>query len=625
MSGRPEVHEDAAVLAQRIVEATGGDIVLGLPIGIGKPNHLVNALYALAQDDESISLRIFTALTLELPAGKNELQRRFIEPLVERLFAGIPALDYATDLRRNALPPNVQVNEFFLLAGKWLGHPGVQQSYTSANYAHGANCLRQTGFNVWAQLVAEDGSGDGQRLSLGGNTDITLDILDAMRFRGGRCLFVGQLNSELPFMPGPAALPAESFDYLLAGEANDYPLFPLVNKPLDDAQHAIGIRAAALVPDGGSIQIGIGSIGDAFGAGLLMRHQEPELFREILERLGGGPEGDLAHTGSFAKGLYGISEMFVPAFLPLYEGGVLKRRAADGALLHGGFFVGPKAFYQRLREMPEAERAAFQMREISFVNTLYGDEAGKRQDRVDARFINNAMLVTALGAVTSDALEDGRVISGVGGQHDMVAQAFALDGARAVIALKSTRRQEGRLTSNVVWSYGNTTIPRHLRDIIVTEYGVADLRYRSDRDCVRAMLRLTDSRFQSGLIEKAQAAAKLEPDFRLAEDAPVNEPGRISEALAPAHEAGWCRTFPFGTGFTEEEQKLLPALQRLKEVAQRPPLFGAAAAAAAFTGSAEPDELPLLKRLDLDAPEGLRERALQRAVLWALRDVANGH
>lgn len=54
-----------------------------------------------------------------------------------------------------------------------------------------------------------------------------------------------------------------------------------------------------------------------------------------------------------------------------------------------------------------------------------------------------------------------------------------LEGARAVTALNSTHESNGRTTSNIVWSYGHTTSPRHLRDLVVTEYGVADLRGHS--------------------------------------------------------------------------------------------------------------------------------------------------
>src|SRR5205814_3537017 len=124
------------------------------------------------------------------------------------------------------------------------------------------------------------------------------------------------------------------------------------------------------------------------------------------------------------------------------------------------------------------------MKAVSFTNEIYDDEAAKRRARVDARFVNNAMLATLLGGVVSDALDDGRVVSGVGGQYNFVAQAFALEGARSIITLESTRPSGRTTMSNVRWSYGHLTIPRHLRDIIVTEYGVADLRGKPDHDVI---------------------------------------------------------------------------------------------------------------------------------------------
>ena len=68
------------------------------------------------------------------------------------------------------------------------------------------------------------------------------------------------------------------------------------------------------------------------------------------------------------------------------------------------------------------------MMPVSFTNQLYGDEDIKRRARVDARFVNNAMMATLMGAAISDGLENGQVVSGVGGQYNFVAQAFELAG-----------------------------------------------------------------------------------------------------------------------------------------------------------------------------------------------------
>src|SRR3954447_5405759 len=99
---------------------------------------------------------------------------------------------------------------------------------------------------------------------------------------------------------------------------------------------------------------------------------------------------------------------------------------------------------------------------VSFTSQLYGDEEINRRARVDARFVNNAMMATLLGAVISDGLEDGQVVSGVGGQYNFVAQAFALQGARSILTVESTRQAGAKADSNIRWSYGHETIPRHL-------------------------------------------------------------------------------------------------------------------------------------------------------------------
>ena len=59
------------------------------------------------------------------------------------------------------------------------------------------------------------------------------------------------------------------------------------------------------------------------------------------------------------------------------------------------------------------------------------------------------------------------------------------------------------------------TIPRHLRDIVLTEYGVADVRGRSDADVAAAMLAIADSRFQPALLAEAQRAGKLPASYRI--------------------------------------------------------------------------------------------------------------
>ena len=91
--------------------------------------------------------------------------------------------------------------------------------------------------------------------------------------------------------------------------------------------YAAGLHAASLVPDGGTLQIGIGSLGDAVTQGLILRHRNNENFRNILSTLGLRHRGGRRACGAFRSGLYGCSEMFVEGLLDLFRAGVLKRES----------------------------------------------------------------------------------------------------------------------------------------------------------------------------------------------------------------------------------------------------------------------------------------------------------
>jgi len=609
--GSPRKFADPSTLADAIIAEVGRNIVLGLPLGLGKANHVANALLQRAVADPSINLRIFTALTLEKPAYKTELERRFLAPIIERLFGGYPALDYAQALHQGTLPKNVQVDEFFFLAGRWLTNDTAQRNYISANYTHACEYLLARGVNVIAQLVAARPQSGARRYSLSCNTDLTLDLLDARRSGGAKFLLVGQVNAQLPFMPGAGDRPEEDFSHILESPQTDFPLFAPPKQPINFTEYAIGLHVARLIADGGTLQIGIGEEGDAAVHAMILRHRENAAFRDAVSSLTRSAQPlAIEERAPFSHGLYGVSEMFVDGFLELLQAGILKREV-DGVLLHGGFFLGPQSFYRRLREMDPATLAKIQMTHISFTNQLYGDEEAKKSARVKARFVNNAMMATALGAIVSDGLEDGRVVSGVGGQYNFVEQAFALPGARSILAINATRSMASKTQSNVRWSYGHQTIPRHLRDIVVSEYGIADLRGKSDEHVVAAMLAITDSRFQDELLRRAKEAGKIANSFEIPAAHRENTPERIVTALTPLRDKGLLPQFPFGTDFTAVEQRLIPALETLKEAS---PAALARIALAGLGGGAN-DEL---ERLGLDRPASASDfvyRALVRGAL----------
>ncbi|MEX6675037.1 acetyl-CoA hydrolase/transferase C-terminal domain-containing protein [Pseudomonas sp. W2Oct36] len=614
---------------------------MGMPLGLGKPNRFANALYARIKSLPDRHLTIYTALCLGRPDGGDGLQGRFLEPFLERVFDDYPELDFLTDLRRDDLAPNVHVQQFFMQPGSLLGSVEAQQDYVSSNYSHAARDINANGLNLIAQLIARDPQRPDQ-LSLSCNPDITLDLLPLVEKRRGlgeRILMLGHVHSDLPYMQGDAEVSADTFDLLIEHEERST-LFSTPNMPVGIQDHFIGLYASTLVRDGGTLQIGIGSMGDALTAALLARQADNETYRACLAELDGistwkpliEAQGGVM---PFATGLYGCSEMLVNGLLVLLDAGIIRRKVyadielqqmandgvldesvyGDGVLIHGGFFLGPRSFYERLREFTPAQIAQINMTAISYINELYGNETLKRLQRRDARFINSCFTVTLLGAAVSDQLADGRVVSGVGGQYNFVAQGHALEGARSVLILRSWRESGGEVNSNIVWDYAHTTIPRHLRDIVVTEYGIADLRGKTDSAVIEALLNISDSRFQPGLIDQAQKAGKLPKDFRLDPLFSQNTPERLKDIR---HQfPSLFVEYPLGSDFTAEERDLLRALNWLKSKFKLTEIIELGKATLeAPDASAYPEHL---QRMGLDHPQGLRDELYQRLVLAGLQ------
>src|SRR3979411_549475 len=250
----PKLFSDPEAIAEDIIRDVGTNLVVGLPLGLGKANHVINALYARAAADRSLDLTFFSGLTLEKPKPNNLLERRFIAPVIDRLFGGYPDLSYADALHAGALPPNIKVIEFFFLAGRWLHVPFAQQHYISANYTHASSYILERGLNVITQLVAKRVVDGATRYSLSCNPDTTLDILRARSERRASFKLIGQVNSELPFMPGAGDLAADEFSAVLDSPATDFPLFAPPAEPIGDTKYAIGLHAAARMCGGGPAQ-----------------------------------------------------------------------------------------------------------------------------------------------------------------------------------------------------------------------------------------------------------------------------------------------------------------------------------------------------------------------------------
>jgi len=302
----------------------------------------------------------------------------------------------------------------------------------------------------------------------------------------------------------------------------------------------------------------------------------------------------------------------------------LGKQLKDGFWAHAGFFLGPRDFYDALNNMSEQERGQINMTSVLNTNQLYGNNAYSSEElkllqRKDARFINAGLMVMLTGAIVSDGLEDMRVVSGVGGQYNFVSQAHALEDARGAIMVRSTRTKGKDVSSNVVFNYGHTTIPRHLRDIIITEYGIADVMGKSDNKVIKSILNVADSRFQEGLLQKAKTMKKIESGYQIPDQFRNNYPKRLEKTIQVFQEKKLFPVFPFGTAFTDEEIVIGKSLREFKEkmagnkAAALPGLLGQ------MFSSVPSDAKPYLERMQLDKPASRKEKMMQKVVLFALK------
>jgi acyl-CoA hydrolase len=696
----------------RTIAAVGADLVLAAPLGLGKPVQLMNAFFHRVAADPGLSLHIVTALCLEVPRTNSAVEEHLAGPIMQRLFGDYEELAFIAPYRSNSLPKNIRITELYFKAGSMKNNPGAQQNYISSNYTHIVRDMESQGVNVMVQMVAaRETAGGGLSLSLSSNPDLTLEMIDRVRIQQQPFMLLAQIHDDMPFMELDAEVSLDTFDVVVRNPQYNRTLFAVPNAAVPLQDYATALHASSLIADGGTLQIGIGSLGDAVAHACILRHRHNSEYRSLCQQLTHQRSDVISDCGSFEQGLYVSTEMFVNGMMHLVEQGIVKRRVYDnlllqrglnegvitrhideqlfaygrrtgliprhldsvtlqhlqywgilaaavalsgaglivngqaldndldepsvratllravqggelrnGRILHGGFFLGPRDFYAKLRALDAAGRSQICMTGVRRTNQLLLDYPLYCAQRRQARFINTGMIVSLTGAVASDALEDGTVISGVGGQYNFVAMAHDLPGARSVLCIRSTRGHGKQLRSNVVPFYGYTTIPKHLRDVVVTEYGVADLRGQSDAEVIKQLVNIADSRFQDHLLEFAKTHGKLPQDYTIPESARNNTPARLQAILAPLQKNGLLPVYPFGTELTEQELALAASLRKIKSLSEEPGHFIAAAFKALLHRADPQAAKPFLERVQLEHPETTRDFLIQQLLLLDLEE-----
>ena len=280
-------------------------------------------------------------------------------------------------------------------------------------------------------------------------------------------LLVVEINPRVPRTFGmppehPHAIHIDAVDFVVESDA---PLFELPDHAPDEVERAIAAIVSRYVPDGATLQTGIGGI--------------PSAVAEILAK---GPGGD-----------YGLhTEMFTTGCLRLHQAGKVTNRKGqyDGVSIVT-FAAGPRELYEWL-DGNESVRFL----PIEYVN----DPAIIARNR---RFvsINGALAVDLEGQVAADTI-DGRQFSGIGGHEDFLQGAAYSEGGRSLVCLPSTARVGDEVVSRIQAQFAAGAVvtgPRHQVDIVVTEHGAAELAGRSVAERAEALVAIADPQFRDAL------------------------------------------------------------------------------------------------------------------------------
>jgi acyl-CoA hydrolase len=406
------------------------DDTILLPLAPAQPAGL---LHALGERERFTDLQVLCAL----------LQERF--PLLER--------------------PGVRVvSQFFGHVERDLRAAGVPIEHLTSDF-HGLELIaRRMRPRVVATTVSppdEEGY-----LSFGVHAGASeIPFLEAAR--DPERLAIAEVNRRMPSTRGLPQLGGHrvhcsEVDVIVEHDAE---LMELAGKRRGEADHRIAEHASALVPDGATLQFGIGGVPN-----------------EVARILAEGPRGGFGiHT-----------EMLVDGVKLLHEAGKVTNEKG----VYDGFSVCTFALGSRALYDWAAREAAVRFLPVSATNlpVLIG-----RNRRMVS--INSAIMIDLAGQVVADTVA-GRQHSGVGGHESFVTGAREADGGKSILCLHSSVHVHGERRSRIVAELppgSIVTTPRHQVHWVATEHGAVDLFGRSDRERAELLISIADPAFRDAL------------------------------------------------------------------------------------------------------------------------------
>lgn len=303
-------------------------------------------------------------------------------------------------------------------------------------------------------LMVSEPDADGY-VSLGSSVDCTLAAIESAKY------VVAQVNRYMPFCYGDARIPVSK---ITAFVRHDVPLAEAEFPALSEQDIAIGKHAAALVPDGATLQIGIGNIPNA-----------------VLAQL----------TNHKHLGIH--SEMFSDGVLPLIESGVIdgSRKKIDVGKHVATFLKGTQKLYDFVNQNP-----AVLMNDVAYTNNPM---IIAQNPKVVA--LNSAIQIDLTGQVCADSIGT-KMFSGSGGQLDFMLGAGASEGGIPIVAMPSiTAKGVSKIVPTLAAGAGVVT-PRTVVHWVITEFGAVNLFGKSMKERAQLLISISHPSVQEEL-EKA--------------------------------------------------------------------------------------------------------------------------
>jgi 4-hydroxybutyrate CoA-transferase len=297
-----------------------------------------------------------------------------------------------------------------------------------------------------------------------GFMSLGVEVLTAHAAATAARTVIVQVNEQMPRVLGDAFLHVSHVDAIV--ECNE-PLPEFSCGAYGEVERQIGAHIADLIPDGATLQLGIGTIPDA-----------------VLASLGGKHDLGL-HTEMISDGVMQAME----AGILTGEKKTLHQRKAVATLV-----LGSNALYRFVDNNP-----AFELHPSSYTNDPF---IIAQNDNLVA--INSALEIDLTGQVCADSIGPA-IYSGFGGQLDFIRGAARARGGKPIIALPATacRGEVSRIVPFLKPGAGVVTTRGDIH-YVVTEFGVAQLYGKSLRQRARALIDIADPRFRTALEQAAQ-------------------------------------------------------------------------------------------------------------------------